>query len=301
MEKSTNTLIKEWQEALQIEIHHLKKFGSTKYLLLNGRLLTKAETYTYYFETSSSIKTPIGSQIRIEWGNLKQNGRMLSSEGKSVIIELDKYIGDLIQDAFLFHDPWELLEQLISRLDEVKKSKKKRLRIKRLMTPTMTVKHPSIDFKSGVHELFLRSKYNSVSFVWGPPGTGKTYTLARVAANHYLKEKKVLILSHSNQAVDVLISEVSFFVKKKDRFQLGDILRYGSQSGERMLVHEGITTSQLLQKREPSLFDNKEELTEEKRLLKQDLARSFSKRDSDQLLQLEKRLLGFMRKSAKKK
>ena len=300
MEKSTNTLIKEWQEALQIEIHHLKKYGSSKYLLLNGRLLSKGDTYTYFFDTSSSIKIPINSQIHIEWGKLKQSGRMLSSEGKSVIIELDKYIGDLIQEAFLFHDPWELLEQLISRFDEVKKSKRKRLRIKRLMTPTMMVKHPSIAFKSGVQELFLRSKYNSVTFVWGPPGTGKTYTLARVAANHYFKGKKVLILSHSNQAVDVLLSEVSFFVKKKDRFQLGDIIRYGSHVGERMMVHEGITTSQLLKNREPSLFDNKEELTEEKRLLKQDLAQSFSKRDSDQLLQLEKKIARVLEKIRQK-
>ncbi|MFL6558469.1 MAG: AAA domain-containing protein, partial [Bacillus sp. (in: firmicutes)] len=133
----------------------------------------------------------------------------------------------------------------------------------------------------------LRSKYNPVTFVWGPPGTGKTYTLARVAANKYFQEKKVLILSHSNQAVDVLISEVSTFIKKKDRFHQGDVLRYGFNTGEQLAIHEGVTTSQLLQKEDPHLAEDKEILIEERRKLKQDIARSFSKRDTNQLLELE--------------
>ena len=80
------------------------------------------------------------------------------------------------------------------------------------MDPSMPAKHPVEKIKSNVHELVLRSKYNPVTFVWGPPGTGKTYTLARVAANKYFQKKRVLILSHSNQAVNVLISEISHFI-----------------------------------------------------------------------------------------
>ena len=73
--------------------------------------------------------------------------------------------------------------------------------------------------------------------MWGPPGTGKTYTLARTAANHYLKDKKVLILAHSNQAVDVLMAEITAFTKKKKRFIEGEVLRYGSQIGESLISH----------------------------------------------------------------
>ena len=70
------------------------------------------------------------------------------------------------------------------------------------MDPSMPSSHTAEKVKSNVQELYLRSKYNPVTFVWRPPGTGKTYTLARTAANHYFRKKKVLILSHSNQAVD---------------------------------------------------------------------------------------------------
>ncbi|MEH7304228.1 DEAD/DEAH box helicase [Neobacillus drentensis] len=282
--------IKEWQRALQHEILHLKKYGSNKFLVSNGRLLSTEGSYTYYFDTALSLRIPIGSQVRLEWGSMKQNGRVLSSEGKGVMLAMEQSFGDLIGEAQLFHDPWELLEQLIERLDEMKKNKQKRIRVKRLMDPSMPAKHPVEKRKSNVHELVLRSKYNPVTFVWGPPGTGKTYTLARVAANKYFQEKKVLILSHSNQAVDVLISEISTFIQKKDRFRDGDVLRYGFNTGEQLEHHEAVTTSQLLQKDNPQLADEKEMLLDERRKLKQDIARSFSKRDTNQLLELETKI-----------
>lgn len=73
------------------------------------------------------------SSIKLEWGGMKSNGKVLSSEGRGIILALEQNLGDLIPEAYLFHDPWELLEQLIERLDDIKKSKQKRLRIKRLM------------------------------------------------------------------------------------------------------------------------------------------------------------------------
>ncbi|KON69486.1 DNA helicase [Peribacillus butanolivorans] len=297
---STVNYIKEWQQALQLEILHLKKYGSTKYLVSNGHLLTSDGSFTYYFETSSSIKIPVGSIIRLEWGGIKQDGRVLSSEGKSIIIAFERSLGDLIGEAYLYHDPWELLEQLITRLDEIKRSKKKRLRIKRLMDPSMPQKHPVNEKQSSVKELYARSKFNPVTFVWGPPGTGKTYTLARTVANHYFQDKNILVLSHSNQAVDVLMAEISTFIKKKDRFHEGDVLRYGSQIGDSLAIHDDIVTGQLLGKHEPDLMKEKEQLAEEKRLLKQDLAGSFSKRDTDQLIELEKKLAKVLEKIRQK-
>ncbi|MFZ7943039.1 DEAD/DEAH box helicase [Neobacillus sp. 19] len=297
---STITYIKEWQQALQNEISYLKKYGSNKFIVSNGRLLSSDDSFTYYFDTSYSLRIPVGSSIRLEWGGLKQTGHALSSEGKSVIIALEQSFGDLISEAFLFHDPWELLEQLIQRLDDIKKTKQKRLRVKKLMDPSMPAKHPAEKSKSNVHELVLRSKYNPVTFVWGPPGTGKTYTLARAAANKYFQEKRVLILSHSNQAVDVLISEISSFIEKKGRYREGDVLRYGLNTGELLAAHEAITTSQLLQKVDPHLAEDKEKLIEERRHLKQDLVRSFSKRDTDHLLELEMRIAKILEKIRQK-
>ena len=40
---SSLAYIKMWQKALQLEILHLKKYGSNKYLVKNGRLLNQKD------------------------------------------------------------------------------------------------------------------------------------------------------------------------------------------------------------------------------------------------------------------
>ncbi|MFD0049962.1 DEAD/DEAH box helicase [Actinomycetes bacterium NPDC127524] len=297
---TTVEYIKEWQQALDYEISHLKKFGSTKYRVFSGRLLTAESGFTYYFDSNVSLKIPVGTIVRLERGKEKSEGRILSSEGKSIILTLERNLGELIGEANLLHDPWELLEQLIERLQESKKNKTKRLRIKRLMNPSMPAKHPEGKTKSSVEELYLRSKYNPVTYVWGPPGTGKTYTLARTAANAYFKGKNVLILSHSNQAVDVLMKEISGFIKLKKRFNEGEVLRYGSQAGDELNSHEDILPSALIKKEYPGLLDDKNRLTGEKKGLKQDLSSSFSKRDSSALIEIEKKIARVLEKIRQK-
>ncbi|WP_445487030.1 AAA domain-containing protein [Niallia sp. 03133] len=296
----TSTYIKAWQNALQSEINYLKKFSHSRIALYNGKLLHTEELYTYYFETSAFIKIPIGSTIQLLWGTLQLDGRILSSDGKSILVIVEKSVGYDVSEAYLVHDPWELLEQLIARFDSIKENKRKRVRITRLMNPTMEPKHPCEGIQNHVHELALRSKYNPVTFVWGPPGTGKTYTLARAALQRYWKGKRILLLSHSNQAVDVLIKEITKTAKKKNRFKLGDILRYGGNGSDSLLNAEKVTTTMLLEEKDQYLSIQKKELTEEKRQLKMDLSKSFSTRDSSSLLKLEEKLARLLEKIRKR-
>lgn len=57
----------------------------------------------------------------------------------------------------------------------------------------------------------------------GPPGTGKSYTIATVAAEQVLRGKSVLIVAHTDVAVDVIAD------KLEQQFQLGSsLIRAGS-------------------------------------------------------------------------
>jgi len=78
---TTLGLIKEWQQALQNEILHLKKFGSNKFIVKNGRLLSYEGNAAYYFETAVSIKIPIGSSIRLDWGSMNHKGPYFTIRG----------------------------------------------------------------------------------------------------------------------------------------------------------------------------------------------------------------------------
>lgn len=102
---STLGFIREWQKAIQAEILHLKKYGSSRYLIINGRQLSKSDAYTYFFDTLSAIKIPTGSSIKIEWGRKRVEGRVLSAEGNNVIVALEEDIGIELSEAYLLHDP----------------------------------------------------------------------------------------------------------------------------------------------------------------------------------------------------
>ncbi|MDX5475145.1 MAG: AAA domain-containing protein [Bacillaceae bacterium] len=280
------TYIKEWEKAIQAEIHHLKKYGSNKYLLKNGHLVSTENNFQYYFPSRNQLYIPIGAQIKLEYGKSNYQGTILSSDGSSVILAFENSIGDILSEAWLIYDPWELLDELYSRVGEIKKSKKKLSRVKKLLFPSHPLKPSTKESSSTVEKLYIQTKNNPVTFVWGPPGTGKTYTLARVAANHYIKGRRILLLSHSNQAVDVLVQELTAFTKRKNVYKTGEIIRYGQTS----LSVDFDTTSKLIEENDPQLTSDRENLVEKRKFLKKDLNASFSKRDYDTLLEVESKL-----------
>ena len=280
------TYIKEWEKAIQAEIHHLKKYGSNKYILKNGHLVSTENNYQYYFPSHNQLLIPLGAQIKLEYGKAIYQGTILSSDGSSVILSFENSIGDLISVAWLIYDPWELLDELYARIGEIKKSKKKLSRVKKLLFPSHPLKPSTKESNSTVEKLYIQTKNNPITFVWGPPGTGKTYTLARVAANHYIKGRRILLLSHSNQAVDVLVQELTAFTKRKKVYKTGEIIRYGQTS----VMVDFDTTSKLIEENDPQLTNDRENLVEQRKLLKKDLNISFSKRDYDTLLEVESKL-----------
>ena len=65
------------------------------------------------------------------------------------------------------------------------------------------------------------------SFVWGPPGTGKSYTLGHIAAHYRTQGKRVLLLSTTNAAVDVATFAVDDACSQiQSPLDTGDLIRY---------------------------------------------------------------------------
>ncbi len=69
------------------------------------------------------------------------------------------------------------------------------------------------------------------SFLWGPPGTGKTYTLGRMLASHlvHYPSERVLLLASTNVAVDLAILAVDDALKEVDSHSAPVCLRFGSR------------------------------------------------------------------------
>lgn len=82
---------------------------------------------------------------------------------------------------------------------------------------------------------------NDVLFLWGPPGTGKTYTLAAIIVELALRGERVLATSISNRAVDELTEDVyerlSVSEEGKRLLQSRRALRLGF-AGTEVLEHD---------------------------------------------------------------
>lgn len=83
------------------------------------------------------------------------------------------------------------------------------------------------------------SAANPVTFLWGPPGTGKTHTLAALIASFALSGERVLGVAISNAAVDELALDVHDRLVRGTRGQellkAGRVMRFG-HPGRRLLA-----------------------------------------------------------------
>jgi len=57
-------------------------------------------------------------------------------------------------------------------------------------------------------KILASSKINPVTLCHGPPGTGKSFTIAAIALNHVAQGESVLVASHMDHAVDVVEEKI---------------------------------------------------------------------------------------------
>ncbi|MBY0597478.1 AAA domain-containing protein [Bacillus bingmayongensis] len=277
---SLTETMKEWHQALAYEIKHWKTIGGSKLSIINGRFLyTDYESTVYVFQLISEVSLPDGTPIRIEFDGEEATGEVLSVHGLEIELKLNDYIQGEIREATLYSEPWQLLEQLQERLKEIRKDKQKRQRVRRLLDGKSTPKHME-KMKNPKNELAYRSFYNRATYVWGPPGTGKSYNLSRIISAHYQKGKSVLVLAHSNAAVDVLMSEVTKQIEKKGKWTPGEIVRYGFSQHEHIRNHETLLASRLVETTNGSWGEEKLYLEEMRQDLRQKIL-SYKATSSD--------------------
>lgn len=72
-------------------------------------------------------------------------------------------------------------------------------------------------------------------FLIGPPGTGKTTTLARIVESHVMAGRSVLLLGPTNRAVDLLMRAVAERLHGHHTYRSGQLLRFGARPNHGLL------------------------------------------------------------------
>lgn len=236
--------------ALIWEIRKGAKFSKTIYLNNGQRQknISGEFGYIYAFPYSGEDDFFEGAAIDIRTDNKRTKGSIVSilrGTPSTLLVSIDEDFGDKIANCTLTQDEAALLEVLHDRLEiEVGLGDSKRSPVgmntelanllmegKSELLAEEDQKPTDISILNSGQAKFVKTalKY-SISFLWGPPGTGKTQSLGAIAVDLYSRNERTLICSNTNQAVDqVLLKLCREMIQqgRLDELEDGKIVRVG--------------------------------------------------------------------------
>jgi hypothetical protein len=263
IEASFDCFKRDYSHALNNEINYLKVKGGKKYRIVDGeRLSSKNGEYLYAFDTDTDLHFPDGTAIKLWFPDNTVYGYVLSCEEFTILIRTSDYIGETIESVEFTSDQWQLLEALNERLSEMNPGKGSLAYEIACNGKKQITEWKSI--KCGPNHALNRATSERITFIWGPPGTGKTETLANISIEHIKSGRRVLMLSYSNVSVDGALLRVA----KKSGYPEGMVIRYGYPRTKELLESKTLTSYQFVLYKNPEKAEEYQKLIEKKKKLK---------------------------------
>jgi len=232
-------LISEFIQALlqEIKAQKMRRGGSTV-RLFNGRLLKRTEgLWVYHFQLESILAALDDTPAEIEIDGRKYNCQIISVKGLEVYLALEENFGPQIPEAVIQTNLWFLLEMLCKKFEEAKPLANKLFETSRALFAGISEKaagneelryEPHPDPPNQSQERAIEASFSrSLAVIWGPPGTGKTKTIAKAVEAHLNAGRRVLLVSHANTAVDEALEKIAYQLKDTPFYQEGRLIRLG--------------------------------------------------------------------------
>lgn len=259
---SVSTFCDEYKRALSVEIAYLKNTGGKRQRIFDGkRIEIRNGIYIYTFEADDELHYPEGTQITIWQGSATIPGYIVGCEDFTIIISVSTDLGSEVPTIEFSAEPWRLLNALIERLDDIADRPSETVRAL-ICNGYNSIDHNNENIITGQDSAVYMAKNQPITFVWGPPGTGKTQTLAKIALAHIEQGNRVLMLSYSNVSVDGAIMRVH---EMSPHYMPGTLIRYGYARRKDLLEHEYLTSHNLAIHNHPELLKERQALIAERK------------------------------------
>ncbi len=215
--------------------------GSFEVVLTDGQrtVLDEPEGGAAYTFRALSLdeKLVAGLECTLRTSDAEHLVRVDRIDGSDVTLRSERPVTLKDGHAVLVIYPWFLYERLLKVLEEIDPH---RFAVERAMTL-----FGKLDATSEPRELIrMHASLNAsqraavqlcsdsdLSFVWGPPGTGKTTTLAHIVSELLAQGLRVLVLSTTNAALDQALEKIAADPEMGEAIHAGRVVRIGRSDG----------------------------------------------------------------------
>lgn len=246
-----------------------KNLASSAVLLSEGQFVAPVgASFRYRFNLQTPLRVPPdtdGYLVLQDRPTERLLVTIIEAEDLSVTLTVPKNIGRNIPTARLLTDLTMLLRQLISRIEE--KGQSEHPAADRVLGFRAPAREP-LNFRS-LNEKLNKEQRDAVAsalsrdttFIWGPPGTGKTQTIGEIGAQLFLSGRTLLMVSHTNTAVDEALIRIADALQGE--FREGQVLRIGEPVKFELARRDDLLLRRVAEKRSAELRKQKEALEAE--------------------------------------
>lgn len=233
-----------FQTSVFAEMYYQKEHGR-RYKVVNGTFLGRmSDGYAYCFDMESELFIADSSPVTVIHGEKTASGIVIACEDFQITVLLDQNIGEKLPVAEIQVEPWKLLEALNTRLSKMTSRNTIALSLMK-DGPGLATIRPISEVETGQETAKAHVRKHPITVIWGPPGTGKTYTMAEIAINHITSGKRVLVVSHSNISVDGVVKKVTELMRSRGmgrRLWQGEVMRFGHVRDEALTQDEDVVS-----------------------------------------------------------
>ena len=225
--------------ALEVEVEELRGPGAEVGRDCHGGVLTgstgKRWTYAFSDVPGARLTDDLPVRLVLPYDGGEADGDVVSHRDGELVVGVGADLGPSIEHAVLITDASFLLERLAARLGQVIEGDAELdLDTVARLLGRAPVRAASADIPPDVSATLNEEQCAAVAlalgseltYVWGPPGTGKTTTVAHVVAAHARAGRSVLVVSNTNTAVDTALMRIAHLLRDEPGFDDGLVLRH---------------------------------------------------------------------------
>lgn len=290
--KEDETTVTIYKRVLEELIKEIKSDNSTgqKVIVRNGtQIVTPGQEYSYIFEFDGEADIFEGAGVTTYVENTRTDGKVVSVEKNRLAVAFTKGFGKFIEHCTLLIDNTAFLEALKDRYKALEESSCKDFNVQMAEDVLKNLgEDKPIDIShdeyliNGLNmkqrEAVLKGLSNNVFYLWGPPGTGKTFTIGSFINRSFDIGKRILIVSNTNQAVDQVILQLcEKLTSNHEAIRDGRILRIGKISLAKFEEGWGkhVSIDSIVEKKSEEYSAKKEEINRQSFRLKVDMKQDY--------------------------